>query len=202
MRTLFLCLCIAPFLSLSPYAVAEEMKSPDGELTMTEAQPVDSEEIYQLQRITLRRGTSILWEYASSCRKLRFQWAADSRHCLIAQVNGGRDMSLFMLSIDPDFSPRLQELDLHAVDKKIIEPIPEYYNRPGGSAPVSLVNWESIKWVEPTKCEMTYIKKSVGLDSEARLQVELGEDRSELTVLEITDKMAAKLKAGEKAPGN
>lgn len=181
-------------------AMAGGTKSPDGQLVMVEADAVDTAGEYQLQRLTLLRGDKVLWEYASSCRKLRFQWAADSRHCLIGQVNGERDMSLFMVTLDPDFSPRFQELDLHAVDEKIIEPIPEYYNRPGGSAPVSFVDWETLKWVEPTKCQMTYIKKSTGLDSEARLQVELGEDRSKLTVLEITDKMAAKLKAAGEKP--
>ncbi|RYD20457.1 MAG: hypothetical protein EOP88_15025 [Verrucomicrobiaceae bacterium] len=178
--------------------MAGEAKSPDGQLVMVEAEAVDTAGEYQLQRLTLLRGDKVLWEYACSCRKLRFEWAADSRHCLVGQVNGERDMSLFMVTLDPDFSPRFQELDLHAVDEKIIEPIPEYYNRPGGSAPVSHVDWETIKWVEPTKCEMIYIKKSVGLDSEARLQVELGADRSTLTVLKITDKMATKPKSPEK----
>jgi hypothetical protein len=195
MKAMLFCLFVIPALVMTPVARAEEVKSPDGQLAMIKAEAVDTAGEYQLQRVTLRRGDAILWEYACSARALLWEWSGDSRHCLFAVSNGARDMSLFTLTIDPDFSPRFQELDLAAVHEEILKRFPDDPDLPGGWAPVSYVDWKTIRWVEPKKCEMVFIDKGEGLDSEARLRVELGEDRSKLTIVEIKDNFPARMKA-------
>lgn len=168
---------------------AEQIPSPDHQLTITQAEAIATGGEYQLQRATLRRGKNIVWEYASRSRALKFSWSPDSRHCLFAQWNGARDVSLFLIFIDDDYSPRLREIDLGAVHEAIIAPIPKFYNRPGGFAKVTWIDWENVRWITPAMCQLQFFDRNTGLDSEARLQIEVGEDHPKVTVLSVTDKI-------------
>ncbi len=169
--------------------VADQIPSPDQQLTIVKSEAIDNGGQYHLQRATLRRGKDIVWEYASQSRALKFSWSPDSRHYLFAQWNGARDVSLFLVSIDDDYSPRLQEIDLVAVHEAIIAKIPKFYERPGGYAPVTYIDWPNARWITPSKCELHFFDKNMGLDSEAKFQVEIGAERPKVTILSIKDKI-------------
>jgi len=182
---LFLCEMLVSVRSLN----ADEIASPDGQFRIIRAEPLETTGgVYQLQRATLQHGKGVIWEYASSSRALKFSWSPDSRHCLFAQVNGQRDVSLFLITLDEDNSPRLQEISMSAVHEAIIAPIPQFYNREGGYAPVQVIDWESIRWVTPTRCQFLFIDRNVGLDSEAKVQVDLEKEHPKMIILSTSDK--------------
>ena len=166
---------------------AEEITSPDGRYTIHVSDQIDNGLPCWRYEATLTAGKTQIWNYGAITKALLFSWSPDSRHFLFAQSNYYRTMPLFLGSIGDAESFDLIGVDLSSVESAILAACQRWS---GGFAPVSYVDWKTIKWSSPTKCRTTYIKRGWGLDATAEIEIDLSDDHPKAKVLSIKDHLA------------
>lgn len=171
---------------------AEDSPSPDGRYMIHVSEQIDSGLPCWRYEATLTTGKILIWNYGAITKALLYSWSPDSRHFLFAQSNYDRTMSLFLGSIGDAESFDLKGIDLSSVERAILSAIPNWQQRKGGFAPVSYLDWKTIRWISPTECRMTYIKRNTGLDSSALIEIDLSGDQPKVKVLSTTDHLREK----------
>ena len=101
-------------------------------------------------------------------------------------------MPLFLGSIGDAESFNLIGIDFSSVESSILASCQKWQSTHGGFAPVSYVDWKTIRWISPTKCRRNYIKKNRGLDATAEIEIDLSDEQPKAKVLGTTDHLGEK----------
>jgi hypothetical protein len=172
----------------------QDLPSPDGRYTIHVSDQIDNGLPCWRYEATLTAGKTQIWNYGAITKALLFSWSPDSRHFLFAQSNYDRTMPLFLGSIGDADSFNLIGVDLSSVESAILTACQKWQAGRGGFAPVSYVDWKTIKCSSPTKCRATYIKRGRGLDATAEIEIDLSDDHPKAKVLSIKDHLGEKQK--------
>lgn len=172
---------------------AEDLRSPDGRYSIHVSNQIDNGLPCWRYEATLTAGKTLIWNYGAITKGLLFSWSPDSRRFLFAQSNYDRTMPLFLGSIGDAKSFDLIGIDLSSVESSIMASCQKWRSSHGGFAPVSYVDWKTIRWISPTKCRMTYIKKNRGLDATAEVEIDLSDEgQPKVKTLGTTDHLGEK----------
>ncbi len=115
---------------------------------------------------------SLLWSYRCSALAVDVSWSPDSTGFLLGIFQSSRSMSLLFLHCEDDGAVYPASVDLDGVQSQIEAKLPQ---QQGNSAPKSFVDWDSIRWLSPTRCQFACIQRFLGANADSVLELDVAD---------------------------
>jgi hypothetical protein len=120
----------------------------------------------------------------SEARYVKFSWAPDSQAALVAvNFKAAEDWTFLRLTKGAAIATTFD--GDHLVTERMFDELPSQA-RLNSRAPVGRVPWQTVQWLSPRRCAMTYIFCGIGCEGTARLVIDARHKEPALTVLSMT----------------
>src|SRR5687768_13053842 len=136
----------------------------------------------------LQRKWELPCSFSARGRAMLFSWSPDARYLLVGLVKSGKDMSLFLVDADVK-RPRERDLELEKVEQRVMAALPERDPDRGESVAFAShhqVDFDRVKWLSSSRCQLQYISQFDRKAGEATLTVDLASKTPTLKIERIT----------------
>ncbi len=115
-------------------------------------------------------------------RYVKASWSPDSKAVLVGlNMKAAEDLAVIQMHAN---SATLTLFDAGPLTGRMLDDL-RFIEEEKNEAPTARVPWETVKWIGPTRCRMTYIRAGLGYRGRAELLVALGKKEPTMKVLAL-----------------